>query len=361
MKKYLLDTNIYIDNPESFYEFRQNGDNEIVVPSIVLKELDGLKKEHKTARDAIKILETEVGKFTLVDFDNDSKGITCDDGIIFVAQKTGATLITRDRIMRIKARYKKVKVEDYNGVKILELPNMFSEHETQFQRENGLLMFKGQQINDSLFKFRELSLNEEQKCAIMAMRDSDIPLIAINGVAGTGKTMLALLYAIEAVILKKTHSRIIVTRSPEPFVKDIGLLPGDVEEKMAPWLFGLQDNFDFLQKVDSRLTNIEFLDTAEIRALAHIRGSSLDDAIIIVDEVQNLHPKDMSTIVARTGKNSKMILLGDIRQVDSPYLSKEYNGLIHTITRMYGNPLFSYINLVKSMRSKLAETAAEVL
>ena len=362
-KKYLLDTNIFIDNPASFYDFRQNGDNVIVVPLSVLRELDRLKKEHKTARDAIKMLEDEQGNYKITS--HELKDSIEDDIIIHSAKKEKAILITRDRVMRIKARQAGVEVQDYNGVKVQELPATFSSCLCQFGRNSEQeIIYKGSPMTYPKHLVPSLTLTEEQQCVMHALNDPTVPLVAISGIAGTGKTLLSILYALRAVVIEKKYQRILITRSPEPFVKDIGLLPGDVEEKMSPWLYGLIDNYNYILEKDNKLSNMKvdnFYDLFEIRALAHIRGSSLDDTVIIVDEVQNLHPKEMSTIVSRTGKNSKMILLGDTKQVDSPYLTREFNGLSHTISKMYGHELFSYINLTKSMRSAIAEAAAELL
>ena len=205
-------------------------------------------------------------------------------------------------------------------------------------------------------------LNEQQLFAMDALLDDDVNLVTLVGIAGTGKTLITLACALEKTLKEKKYKKIIVTRALIPMGKDIGYLPGSLEEKLEPWMQPVMDNLEFL--FDCVQMNLrEFLkkEIMELSALGFIRGRSIPDQYIIVDEAQNLTPHEVKTILTRAGKDTKIVLLGDPYQIDTPYLDKDSNGLVYAASKLIGDPLVAHITLTKGERSKLATLAAERL
>jgi len=209
-------------------------------------------------------------------------------------------------------------------------------------------------------------LNLRQQLAINLLLDPAIQLVTLVGKAGTGKTLLALAAALSQTLDLKLYSRILVSRPVIPMGKDIGYLPGNKEEKMSNWMQPLFDNLDFLigaahsQSIKSADQLIKSK-TIEIEALSFIRGRSLPNQYIIIDEAQNLSPHEVKTIVSRAGKETKMVLTGDPFQIDNPYLDAGSNGLSYLVEAFKGQDLYGHVFLDKSERSVLAELAAELL
>jgi PhoH-like ATPase len=208
--------------------------------------------------------------------------------------------------------------------------------------------------------------NAEQAFALHAIMNPDIHLVTVSGVAGTGKTLLALAGALEQ---KNKFDQIILAR---PIValsnNDLGYLPGDAEEKVNPYMQPLWDNLNFIKSQFGQ-NERKYRAIEEMRAqgkiticpLAYIRGRSLSNVIFIVDEAQNLTPHEVKTIITRAGENSKIILTGDVRQIDTPYLDEQSNGMSYVIDRLKGRDLFCHVTLDKGERSELANLANEHL
>lgn len=208
--------------------------------------------------------------------------------------------------------------------------------------------------------------NAEQAFALHAIMNPDIHLVTVSGVAGTGKTLLALAGALEQ---KNKFDQIILARPIVPLSNnDIGYLPGDAEEKVNPYMQPLWDNLNFIKSQfgqnERKYRAIEEMRTQgkiTICPLAYIRGRSLSNVIFIVDEAQNLTPHEVKTIITRAGENSKIILTGDVRQIDTPYLDEQSNGMSYVIDRLKGRELFCHVTLDKGERSELANLANEHL
>jgi PhoH-like ATPase len=206
--------------------------------------------------------------------------------------------------------------------------------------------------------------NKEQQFAVELLTDNTIPAVSLVGQAGTGKTLLALAAGLHKTLEEGLFSRIMVTKPVIPVGKqDIGFLPGSKEEKMMPWVQSIFDNFGPLSRGNQKMT-IEYLLTADIlhiESLGHIRGRNLAKSWIIVDEAQNLSPHEIKTVLSRVGEGSKIILTGDVHQIDSPYLDAGSNGLSYVVSRFKGQSLYGHITLAKTIRSPLASLAAELL
>lgn len=208
--------------------------------------------------------------------------------------------------------------------------------------------------------------NAEQTFAMNAILNPDIKLITLQGVAGTGKTLLALAGAMEQ---RKKYNQIILARPIVPLSnRDIGYLPGDASEKISPYMEPLWDNLKFIKnqfretsKQHKQIIEMEESEKILITPLAYIRGRSLSNIIFIIDEAQNLTPHEVKTIITRAGENTKIIFTGDIAQIDTPYLDEQSNGLAYLIDRLKGHPIYSHIKLEKGERSELANVANELL
>jgi PhoH-like ATPase len=325
------------------------------------------------------------------------------------AQKTKKTiLITKDINLRMKARALGILTEDYINDKVINT-DVFDKKEQVFADVDPELIDRiygakeGIPVSD--FEFGHLLLpnecfvlqsvrssvlarynplthsimkiikernygiearNAEQSFAFEILNNPEIKLVALTGKAGTGKTLLALAAALKQ---HQGYKQILLAR---PIValanKDIGFLPGDEKQKIAPYMQPLFDNLAVIKHqfpsssadykiIEDMLINNQLV----IEALAFIRGRSLSETFCIIDEAQNLTPHEVKTIITRAGEGTKMVLTGDIQQIDSPYLDAESNGLAYMIDKMKGQELFAHVNLLKGERSKLSELASNLL
>jgi len=210
------------------------------------------------------------------------------------------------------------------------------------------------------------ALNFEQSFALNALMNPNIKLVTIQGMAGTGKTLLALAAAIEQ---RTNYRQIFIARPVVPLSnKDIGFLPGDIKSKLDPYMQPLWDNLNFIKgqfrPTDKNYKRIEAMVETEkiaISPLAYIRGRSLVKIFFIIDEAQNLTPHEIKTIISRAGDDTKIVLTGDIHQIDTPYLDAQSNGLSYLIDRIKDHPIAAHITLEKGERSELANVANEYL
>lgn len=208
--------------------------------------------------------------------------------------------------------------------------------------------------------------NAEQIFALNALLNPEIQLVTVSGKAGTGKTLLALAAALEK---RKLYRQIFMARPIVPLSnKDIGYLPGDIQSKLDPYMQPLFDNLGVIKnqypETDQNFTRITQMMQDEklvIEPLSYIRGRSLVKIYFIVDEAQNLTPHEVKTIITRAGEGTKIVLTGDIYQIDHPYLDSQSNGLSYLIAKMQGQKIYAHVNLEKGERSKLAELASNLL
>jgi PhoH-like ATPase len=210
--------------------------------------------------------------------------------------------------------------------------------------------------------------NKEQRFAIDALMNDSIPLVTLVGKAGTGKTMLALAAGLVKVLDENAYTKMLVSRSIFPLGRDLGALPGELEEKLRPWMQPIYDNFEFLLSTknagrDRRVsykTIMEFGEV-EIEALTYIRGRTIPKQWMVVDEAQNLTPHEIKTIITRAGEGTKIILTGDPYQIDNPYIDATNNGITYVAERFKDQGLASHVYMMKGERSPLAELASNIL
>lgn len=404
---------------EELDKFKVGNDTKNFAAREVIRFIDKLSINH-SLQDWISLRE-DLGKFKIVmegnqqelnaevifaGGKNDHKIINSALNLQHSETKFQVILVTKDINLRIKAKALNLMAEDYETgkVSIKEISNKSTqiiEHvDSDLIREvflkgaiaeNGILGNKKQinsyyvlkngktsslvfynQLNDTLERIEKEYVygikpkNAEQAFALHAMLNQDIPLIALQGVAGTGKTLLALASALEQF---KKYDQIILARPIVPLSnKEIGFLPGDANDKISPYMEPLWDNMKFIksqfgqnEKKYKQLLEMETSGSIIITPLAFIRGRSFSNTIFIVDEAQNLTPHEIKTIITRAGDNTKIIFTGDIQQIDSPYLDENSNGLSYMIDRLKNNPLFCPVKLEKGERSELANLANELL
>ena len=321
---------------------------------------------------------------------------------------TKTILVTKDINLRMKARALGILAEDYITDKVTNM-DVFDREELVFDDVNPELIDKlyasneGVDVNEFAFKsdidpndcfvlksnrasalaryipseekvqrvektraFGIEPRNAEQAFAMEVLLDDRVQLVALTGRSGTGKTLLALAAALHK---NEDYKQILLAR---PIValanKDLGALPGDAQEKVAPYMQPLFDNlnviknnFSYQGKEMAILDELQKNNKLVIEALAFIRGRSLSETYFIIDEAQNLTPHEIKTIITRAGEGTKIVFTGDIHQIDSPYLDMQSNGLVYMIDRMKGQDLFAHVNLIKGERSELSELASNLL
>jgi PhoH-like ATPase len=208
--------------------------------------------------------------------------------------------------------------------------------------------------------------NKEQYFALDALLDPSIVLVTIMGKAGTGKTLLALAAGLDQVLSRGPYRHLLVSRPTFPMGKDIGYLPGTVEEKLNPWMQPIYDNLALLLESGNgdgarSVDELVRQDVLAVEPLTHIRGRSIPQRFMLVDEAQNLTPLEVKTILTRVGERTKLVLTGDPWQIDTPYMDSSTNGFNHVVHHFRDVPLAAHIELRKGERSKLAEYAANLL
>lgn len=332
--------------------------------------------------------------------------------------KEPPVLITRDILLRVKCDflgipcedYKKMSVADsvsrlFTGVTALDVPADFiqkyyelSPEDTELNVDvtpfvkgqvypNEFLVFKEPHSADSpILKFEKtgeplsvvkefkapiyniLPRNREQQLALNLLLDPAIKMVTLIGKAGCGKTLLSLAAGLNQVIEKKRYKSLLVCRPVVPVGNDIGFLPGTKEEKLEPWIAPIKDNLRYLmfsgkKTKHSEASFLQFFEDGliEVEAITYLRGRSIANAFVIIDEAQNLTAHELKTIITRVGENTKIILTGDIEQIDNLYTDSVSNGLTVAVEKFKQYSLSGHISLVKGERSELATLAARIL
>ena len=206
--------------------------------------------------------------------------------------------------------------------------------------------------------------NKEQNFALDLLLDPDVPVVTLVGKAGCGKTLCAIAAGLHQTVEdgeESTYRRLIVTRPIQPLGRDIGYLPGTLEEKMEPWLSPIRDNLEYLLR-DRKMLDLYFEDgTIEVEAMTYIRGRSISNAYIVIDESQQLTQQEIKTILTRVGENTKIVLTGDIEQIDNVYVDETSNGLTYVVEKFKEHDISGHITLLRGERSKVATLAAKIL
>jgi PhoH-like ATPase len=438
MKKiFVLDTNVLLADPNAIYSF---GDDDVVLPSVVIEELDHKKKEPdeigRNARFVSRQLDDlreqgllhegvilpSGGTFKVVIHDPNSMLFETfldnknDNAIIAVAKtlteinpNTEVIMVSKDILVRIKSDIVSVKAEDYQYDKVSvseddlykgytelyiddELVDEFYKEKfikattKQFKKypENHLFVIKSdissksavcRKVKNKLIPlynypkgmsvFGAQHKNVEQMMALELLLDDNIPLVTLSGKAGTGKTLLALAAALHKTLDERKYTKILVARPVVPMGKDIGYLPGEKNEKLRPWMQPIFDNLEFLfgskSEADLDKTLSGYEDIIQVEALTYIRGRSIAKQFIIIDEAQNLSQHEVKSIVTRVGEGSKIVLVGDPHQIDSPYLDMYSNGLTHVMEKMKEIEQTGHVTLQHGERSTLAQLCADML
>lgn len=421
---FVVDTSVLLEDPNILVTSKNAIFIPYVVLLEIEKKKTAPGNLGSQARKVIRILEKlrcdgclasgvknqEGAKITVLDYEyEDSK--QNDDTIIYTALEVKApkskpvVLLTNDIAMRIKANFFKINAtywksgsnsdEIWTGKKEI----VVSKEEIDQFYSDGYFILDGDEWLDNQFLvigcnstssfalarvrrepggFTANSLmanrdesraiisitprNCEQKFAEEVLMDPEVELVTLNGMAGCGKTLLSLAAGWDQVVEQQRYEKIVIVRPIVSVGKELGHLPGDIDEKMAPWIEPIKDNLTFLlggnkQAVDSCMENGKI----EIQPLSHIRGRSIPNAWIIVDEAQNLSPEEAKTILTRVAEGSKVVMVGDICQIDVKGSSKHDNGLSHVISKLKGQTIFAHITLTKGQRSELATLTAELL
>ena len=336
--------------------------------------------------------------------------------------KRSVVLVSKDINMRIKARAIGVAAEDYFNDKVLEdtdllytgmreLPRDFwdkhgkdieswQEHGRTLYRVKGPLV-AALSVNEFVYQDEDkpfyaivaaqegktvvlktlkdythqknniwgiVARNREQNFALNVLMDPEVDFVTLLGQAGTGKTLLTLASALMQTLEHKVYSEIIITRVTVPVGEDIGFLPGTEEEKMNPWMGALEDNLDVLNSTDEEAgdwgraaTRDLIRSRIKVKSLNFMRGRTFLNKFLIIDEAQNLTPKQMKTLITRAGPGTKVVCLGNIAQIDTPYLTEGSSGLTYVVDRFKGWEHSGHITLQRGERSRLADHAAEIL
>lgn len=457
MKKFILDTNVLLNDPSSILSFENN---HVIIPMTVLEELDNIKSRGTdVSRDArvvirqlsdiigdcsneelfegIKISDTikgvpegallsvindSVENFALLDLSIPDNRIINTTLYIQNQHKDDdvqVLLISNDINMRIKAKSSGVNfveshknersIQDidilHKGFIQLQVPifDVLTVQTSEFNKSKKVTVhsilkndksaeiFKLIRINDYILDSDETfirfigenedhyfcsepikkkpwkleSKNVYQSMAISALMDKNIDLVVLLGSAGTGKTLLTVSAGLEQTMESRTYSRIIFTRSMHSQFEEIGFLPGDEKEKVAPWCGAAQDAIEFLHQKDANpQASIKYIEDKGIfqyKALNFIRGRSFKDVFLVIDEAQNLTATQMKTILTRAGEGTKIILMGNLAQIDNDYVSELSSGLTYVVEKFKGWEGCSIIQLQDTVRSRLSEFAEKNL
>ncbi|RUA06455.1 MAG: PhoH family protein [Fusobacteria bacterium] len=402
---------------EEIDKLKKESGNRGASARIVARFIDTLREKGSLAQG----IEMEKGIFFRVEIEGDTmelphslKRDIVDNRILAVSlyiknkeKKKKVILVSKDINMRIKADSLGLNVEDYNSDK-MDLEELYTgniEVEVDLEtlkkyEKSGRIKYdeimKEEPIVNSFITmnykdksasgrynkdtkriermaFSDVSVwgirgrNNEQEFALDLLMDENIKVVTLVGKAGTGKTLLAVASGLEQVVERSKYKKLFIARPIVAMGKDLGYLPGSEKEKLKPWMQPIFDNIDFLANAKEEkagekvIMGLESMGLLKIEALTYIRGRSIPEGFMIIDEAQNLTPHEIKTIVTRAGENTKIVFTGDPYQIDNPYLDAESNGLTYLAERFKNVEIAGHITLKKGERSKLAELAATLL
>jgi PhoH-like ATPase len=424
-KNYVLDTSIFVHNPECLKVFKGNN---IIIPITVLEELDHLKVRHDgagiNARVAIRRIDEFCSKGDIgsgVDIGNgitifiDVKNVKSDkfnagnkdDCILACAScHEDAILVSKDINMRLRSKAHGIEAQDYEDDKLVSAEYLYSGFTEidldQIQlcdnfyarfSEKGMATVLGSPFDilhpnefiqvtangrNSLFRrhaddslkpvkvppkvFGLSSRGAEQAAALDLLLDPNIHLVSLIGRSGSGKSILTLAAALEQVIERKAYNKVEIYR---PVVgvgnNALGFIPGTIEEKLAPWMIPIMDNLEVLMPNNFKSMMDHYEEKIKMEAITYVRGRSIPNTFIMCDEFQNTTKSDIKALLTRAGEKTKIVLTGDVEQIDSVYLNTDNNGLTHAIEAFKNSKLAGHITLKKCERSALSDEAAKLL
>jgi len=440
-KIYVLDTNVLLQDPYSIFSFE---DNEVVIPAVVLEEVDSKKRYMdeigRNARQVSKLIDRlrENGKLhekiplenggalrielnhrsfhqlqeIFVEKTNDNRILAVAKNLSLEeqAKNNGRTviLVSKDALVRVKADAIGLQAEDFLSDRVVEVDHIYTgfldlyisiENLNRFYEKGELVLSEitnhpfypnqfiimkdalggkssalgivdrtGKKVKRLLFQQEHVwgirPRNVQQTMAFELLLRDDIPLVTLIGKAGTGKTLMALAAGLMQTEDFRKYKKLLVARPIVPVGKDLGFLPGEKEEKLRPWMQPIFDNLEFLfnTKKPGELDDIlAGMGSIEVEALTYIRGRSLPEQFIIIDEAQNLTKHEVKTILTRVGEKSKAVLVGDPEQIDHPYLDEYNNGLTYVVETFKDQKVAGHVRLIKGERSGLAQLAADLL
>jgi len=317
-------------------------------------------------------------------------------------------LVSKDTLVRVKADAIGLIAEDFLSDRVVEIDHIYSgfldmyisnENLNRFYEKNELILSEitdhpfypnqfvimkdalggsssaigkvdhsGKKIQRLVFDHDHIwgikPRNVQQTMAMELLLRTDLPLVTLIGKAGTGKTLLALAAGLMQTEDLGSYKKLLVARPIVPVGKDLGFLPGEKEEKLRPWMQPIFDNLEYLfntKKPGELDAILAGMGSIEVEALTYIRGRSIPEQIIIIDEAQNLTKHEVKTILTRVGERSKIVLMGDPEQIDHPYLDEYNNGLTYVVEKFKDQPIAGHVRLVKGERSGLAQLAADIL
>nr|WP_193816191.1 PhoH family protein [Cytobacillus horneckiae] len=440
-KIYVLDTNVLLQDPYSIFSFE---DNEVVIPAVVLEEVDSKKRYMdeigRNARQVSRIIDNmrETGKLhEKISLENGGSlrielnhrsfhqlqeifvEKTNDNRILAVAKNLSleeetkengrpVILVSKDALVRVKADAIGLQCQDFLSDRVVENDHIYTGHLevyislellNKFYEKGELLLTdvanhpfypnqflvlkdalgssssaigmvdqQSKKIKKMIFDYDHIwgikPRNVQQTMAIELLLRRDLPLVTLIGKAGTGKTLLALAAGLMQTEDYGIYKKLLVARPIVPVGKDLGFLPGEKDEKLRPWMQPIHDNLEYLFNVkkpgelDAILAG---MGSIEVEALTYIRGRSIPDQYIIIDEAQNLTKHEVKTILTRVGEGSKIVLMGDPEQIDHPYLDAYNNGLTYVVEKFKDQMISGHTKLIKGERSGLAQLAADIL
>jgi len=412
---YVIDTSVFLSDPKAMERLK---DKHIVIPLIVLTELEE-KRNHPElgfpARQCLRELELlrknsslidpitndaggsvriEINNIDNSDLPNAFKEKLNDNKILAVAynlsKNEDVTILTKDLPLRLKASVIGLNADDYfsdqfndvwSGIEKVEvdiesIDSLYANNRTaceiRLPQNTGVIATSG--TSSALAKYRNGELHHikdrnvfdvrgrsaEQRIALDFLTDDSIQIVSMGGNAGTGKSLLAIAAGLESVVEKRLHKKVIIFR-PLYAVggQDLGFLPGTAEEKMSPWAAAVFDALEVFcgPNMIDEIIEDELL---EVLPLTHIRGRTLSDSFVIIDEAQNLEKMVLLTALSRMGKNSKVVMTHDVAQRDNLRVGK-YDGVMSVISSLKNEEIFAHINLEKSERSQIAELVSHLI